>query len=49
VIAPATLASEAWTKPIFINGRAWAARNKPEAFRAFLCEDKAELSCAWLQ
>jgi len=49
VIAPATLASEAWTKPIFINGRAWAARNKPEATRAFLCEDKAELSCAWLQ
>lgn len=49
VIAPTTLASEAWTKPIFINGRAWAARNKPEGFRMFLCEDKAELSCAWLQ
>jgi thiamine biosynthesis lipoprotein len=49
VIAPSTLDSEAWTKPIFINGRAWAARNKPKTFRAFLCEDKAELSCAWLQ
>jgi len=49
VIAPATLDSEAWTKPFYINGRAWAARNKPEASRAFLCEDKAELSCAWLQ
>ncbi len=49
VIAPFTLDSEAWTKPIFINGRAWAARNKPKAFRAFLCEDKADLSCAWLQ
>jgi thiamine biosynthesis lipoprotein len=49
VIAPTTLASEAWTKPIFINGRAWAARNRLEASRAFLCEDKAELSCAWLQ
>jgi FAD:protein FMN transferase len=49
VIAPATLDSEAWTKPIYINGRAWAARNKPEAFRVFLCEDKAELACAWLQ
>jgi len=49
VIAPTTLDSEAWTKPIFIHGRAWAARNKPEASRSFLCEDKAELSCAWLQ
>jgi len=49
VIAPATLDSEAWTKPFYINGRAWAARNRPEAFRVFLCEDKAELSCAWLQ
>jgi thiamine biosynthesis lipoprotein len=49
VIAPTTLDSEAWTKPMFINGRAWAARNKPEVSRAFLCEDKAELSCAWLQ
>lgn len=49
VIAPTTLDSEAWTKPIFINGRAWAARNKMEASRVFLCEDKKELSCAWLQ
>ena len=49
VIAPTTLDSEAWTKPFYINGCAWAAKNKPEAFRVFFCEDKAELSCAWLQ
>ncbi len=48
VIAPRTLDSEAWTKPYFINGRAWAARHKPESFRVFLCEDKSDQPCAWL-
>ncbi len=49
VIAPSTLDSEAWTKPYFILGRQWAARHKPKDFRVFICEDKAELPCAWLQ
>lgn len=49
VIAPRTLDSEAWAKPFFINGRAWAAKHKPEKMRAYFCEDKAEPSCAWLQ
>jgi thiamine biosynthesis lipoprotein len=49
VIAPHTLDSEAWTKPFFILGRQWAAQNKPQPFRVFLCEDKAEQPCAWLQ
>jgi thiamine biosynthesis lipoprotein len=49
VIAPRTLDSEAWTKPIYVNGRAWAARHKPEGLRAYICEDKPETSCAWLQ
>ena len=49
VIAPRTLTSEAWTKPFFILGRDWAARNKPEGLRVFFCEDRAELKCAWLQ
>ena len=49
VIAPRTLDSEAWTKPFFINGKAWAARNKPKEFRVFLCEDRMENSCASLQ
>ena len=49
VIAPTTLDSEAWTKPYFILGRQWAAKHKPGDFRVFICEDKAEQPCAWLQ
>ena len=48
VIAPRALDSEAWTKPVFINGRRWAAQHKPQGFRAFLCEDRTEQTCAWL-
>jgi thiamine biosynthesis lipoprotein len=49
VIAPRTLESEAWTKPFFINGRVWAAQHKPTGFRVFVCEDRGEQPCAWLQ
>lgn len=49
VIAPTTLESEGWTKPYYILGRRWAAQHKPPDFRVFLCEDKAEQPCAWLQ
>jgi thiamine biosynthesis lipoprotein len=49
VVAPRTLDSEAWSKPLFVNGRAWAAQHKPKGFRAFLCEDRMEQACAWLQ
>jgi thiamine biosynthesis lipoprotein len=49
VIAPSTLDSEAWTKPYFILGRRWAAQHKPADFRVYLCEDRAEQPCAWLQ
>ncbi len=48
VVAPSTLVSEAWTKPFFILGRQWAARNKPKGLRVFLCEDRTELKCEWL-
>lgn len=48
VVAPDTIDSEAWTKPLFINGRRWASRHKPRRFRAYLCEDRLELACAWL-
>ena len=48
VIAPRTLDSEAWTKPLFVNGRAWALEHKPAGLRAFFCEDRPEQSCAWL-
>jgi thiamine biosynthesis lipoprotein len=49
VVAPRTLDSEAWTKPLFVNGREWAAKHKPAGLRAFFCEDLPEKSCAWLQ
>jgi thiamine biosynthesis lipoprotein len=48
VITPRTLDSEAWAKPVYINGRQWAAIHKPKGFRVFVCEDKKETSCAWL-
>ena len=43
-----TIDSEAWTKPLFVNGRAWAAKHKPAGLRAFFCEDTPEQTCAWL-
>ncbi|HYO82491.1 MAG TPA: FAD:protein FMN transferase [Bryobacteraceae bacterium] len=49
VIAPRTIDSEAWTKPYYINGRRWAASRKTNSTRVFLCEDRTEPLCAWLQ
>ncbi len=49
VIAPHTLDSEVWAKPYYILGRKWAAEHKPKDFRVFLCEDRSEQACAWLQ
>lgn len=60
VIAPACIDSEAWTKPIYIQGRTWAEQHKPTGFRAFVCEDKPAVrgpfgpqgertSCVWLR
>jgi thiamine biosynthesis lipoprotein len=49
IITPRTIDSEAWCKPFFINGRAWASKHKPEGTRAYFCEDKANQSCVWLQ
>jgi thiamine biosynthesis lipoprotein len=48
VIAPRTIDSEAWTKPLFVNGRAWAEKHKPAGLRAFFCEDTPQHACAWL-
>jgi hypothetical protein len=39
---------EAWAKPFFINGRAWAARNRPAKINAFFCQDGPEESWGWL-
>ena len=48
-VTPRTIDSEAWTKPLFVNGRAWAGKHKPAFVRAFFCEDNPEQTCAWLQ
>jgi len=39
VITPRTIDSEAWTKPVYIQGRQWAANHLPKGFRAYVCED----------
>jgi thiamine biosynthesis lipoprotein len=50
VISPKTIDSEAWCKPYYIRGRAWAAQHKKPEFKVFLCEDKTGSDkCAWLQ
>jgi thiamine biosynthesis lipoprotein len=60
VIAPRCTDSEAWTKPIYIQGRAWAESHLPQGFRAYVCEDRPanrgpfrpqgeRESCAWLR
>jgi FAD:protein FMN transferase len=48
VLAPRTLDSEAWTKPFFINGRAWASAHRPAGLRVFFCEDRPQATCDWL-
>jgi thiamine biosynthesis lipoprotein len=48
VLAPRTIDSEAWTKPFFINGRAWASAHTPAGFRVFFCEDRPRTPCDWL-
>ena len=48
VIAPQAVDSEAWTKPYYIQGRAWTEKHKPHSFRVFYCEDKPSARCTWL-
>lgn len=49
VTSPRTLDSEVWAKPYYINGRRWAASHKLNNSRVYLCADRSEPSCAWLQ
>ncbi|MBK9168215.1 MAG: FAD:protein FMN transferase [Bryobacterales bacterium] len=60
VVAPRTIDSEAWTKPVFIRGRQWAAENLPKGFRAIVCPDPGsgrgrkrgigmDVTCEWLR
>jgi len=47
VLASRTIDSEAWTKPFFINGRAWTAAHKPPHLRVFFCEQAK--ACMWIE
>ncbi|MEN6532882.1 MAG: FAD:protein FMN transferase [Bryobacteraceae bacterium] len=49
VVAPKAIDSEAWTKPFFILGRDWTAKHKPQGLRVYMCEDRSDLACVWLQ
>ena len=49
VIAPKTLDSEVWAKPYYILGRQWTAQHKKKVFKVFLCEDKPQEPCAWVE
>ncbi len=49
VVAPHAIDTEAWTKPYFINGRAWAAAHRPNNFWVYLCEDRGSAGCAWVE
>jgi thiamine biosynthesis lipoprotein len=48
VLTARTIDSEAWTKPYFINGRAWTTAHKAKSFRVFLCDDSKSRDCAWI-
>jgi len=49
IITPRTIDSEAWCKPYYIWGREWTQKHKPKTFRVFMCEDRSDVPCAWLQ
>jgi thiamine biosynthesis lipoprotein len=48
VVAGEAIDGEAWTKPFFINGRAWTEAHAPPDLRVFLCEDGPMRSCSWI-
>ena len=49
VLARRTIDGEAWTKPFFINGRAWTFAHRPRDVRVYLCDDAARPACAWIE
>jgi thiamine biosynthesis lipoprotein len=49
VVAPRAIDSDAWTKPYFIKGRAWAEEHKLKGSRVMLCADGPEPACGWVQ
>jgi FAD:protein FMN transferase len=50
VVSAHATESEAWTKAVFINGRAWTTAHAPHAFRVFFCDDGApKPACEWIR
>jgi thiamine biosynthesis lipoprotein len=49
VVTPLTIDSEAWAKPYFVNGREWTATHRRAGFRVFLCEDRKDVPCGWVE
>ena len=49
VLARNTVDSEAWTKPFFVNGRAWTTANRPRGVRVFFCDDDPGGTCSWIK
>ena len=49
VVAPRAIDSEAWTKPYFINGRAWTVAHKRAGTRVLFCPDSQPTACEWIQ
>jgi thiamine biosynthesis lipoprotein len=49
VVAPRAVDSEAWTKPYFVNGRAWTIAHRRPEHRVFLCDDGPVVECAWIE
>lgn len=48
VLAPRAIDSEAWTKPVLINGPEWSRRHVPKQFRVLFCTGENEQPCKWL-
>lgn len=49
VVAARAIDSEAWTKPYFVNGRAWTIANRRGDQRVLFCDDAPNAACSWIQ
>jgi thiamine biosynthesis lipoprotein len=49
VVAPRGIDGEVWSKPYFIQGRAWTAAHKPKSWRVLYCENTPGAACAWVE
>lgn len=49
VVASTAIEGEVWTKPYFVNGRAWTTAHRRPAHRVFFCEDARPPQCAWVE